>query len=501
MAAQWWDASWLAPFGGQDGGEARAAHAAALAILEDHTATGRPFGLFLHAFAIRQYYCHRPDGSGALLLDQHLDRVLRAEGARLVKVQDTDRFSATLSDAPALLLKNETWLAAVRALMARAEMIVSECQFLSPGVLAELQALAEMRRIDRTILVLPSPPLDFIGNKDDVQVFARAIHQHELIVEYPARTFVFADLIDRIGRIARLDAAERVRLIAETGLDAAVPVSFQGVPEGLERLARDYAKDKNLGAAYFAGSRAIKCSGLALGPENALQLKLRIADAYGEAGNIPLAITEFDEIEKEAATVAPAARDAIVAATRQSRSKWLAILFEQLHLKGQVRELWQLARSQTSFAIARHDAPAIAQCLSWMAVAALMAENYENARELAQDAIMYAISAKDRFREGFASVYLGHAQRRLGQDEDALRSYLTAIERLPTDRIGRIHAVAMLSAAEMAEALGRSPEAKGLFESARTMAQGMQFADLLTAAESGLGRLAAAAPAATKRSR
>jgi tetratricopeptide (TPR) repeat protein len=181
--------------------------------------------------------------------------------------------------------------------------------------------------------------------------------------------------------------------------------------------------------------------------------------------------------------------------------KWLAALLEELQRKGETTKLWRMAQSQTSFAIARHDAPAIAQCLSWMAVAALMAENHENARELAQDAIIYAQAAKDRFREGFASVYLGHAQRRLGQSEDALRSYLTAIDRLPADRIGGIHAVAMLSAAEMTEALKMPAQAKPLFESARTMAQGMGLADLLAASEAGLERLASPKPADGKKSK
>lgn len=170
--------------------------------------------------------------------------------------------------------------------------------------------------------------------------------------------------------------------------------------------------------------------------------------------------------------------------------KWLATFFEQLQLKGQNAELWQLAKSQASFAITRHDARAMARCFSWMSIAALSLEHYKDARELAVDAVTYARVSKDRFREGFASVYLGHAQRLLGQKAEGLMSYLTAVKRLPSRRIERIHVVAMLSAAEMAEALRPIAEAKPLFESAKTMARGMNYPDLLATAEGGLARLA-----------
>src|SRR5262245_15528624 len=357
----WWDASWLAPLNDRRA-EERAAHEAALAILEDHAATGRPFALFLHSFRIGQYYCHRPDGSGGMLLEAHLDRTLRALGARLIKVQAPDfELSALLSfGVPALVLDNATWLSAVKALMARSEMIVSECQFLSPGVLAELQALADLQKFDRTILILPSPPLEFVGNEKDVQVFSRAIHQHELVVECPARSFVFRDLIHRMGRIARIAPTKRLKLIETGVLDKEVAVSFRGVPQGQEELAGQYAREKNVGAAYFAGSRAVMTASLAFGLKRSLQLKLRIANRYSEAGSIELAITEFDEIEKDVvaagATIDPASEKRLIAAARQSRMKSLATLFEQLRLKGENAELWQLAKSQASFAIARHDA-------------------------------------------------------------------------------------------------------------------------------------------------
>jgi hypothetical protein len=256
----WWNASWLASLDGRRA-EERAAHAAAIAILEDHAATGRPFALFLHAFSSRQYYGQDPDGNGGMLLDAYLDGTLQKIGARMIKVQDP---AGDLSFfVPGLLLENATWLLAVRALMARAELIVSECSVLHPGVLAELQAFADLKKFDLTVLILPSPPLEFVGNEDDVQVFARAIHQHELIAENPARTFVFRDLIERIEQIGKIAPARRLELIENGRLDDEVRVSFRGVPEGLVKLTKEYAREEKVGAAYFSGSRAVKVAELA----------------------------------------------------------------------------------------------------------------------------------------------------------------------------------------------------------------------------------------------
>jgi hypothetical protein len=179
----------------------------------------------------------------------------------------------------------------------------------------------------------------------------------------------------------------------------------------------------------------------------------------------------------------------LIDATRRSRMKWLGVLFQQLQLKGEPAELWQLAGSQASFALARNDTRTMAQCFSWMAVAALAGKHFEAARQQAEDAILFAQISKDQYREGFASVYLGHAQRQLGQDTEALKSYLVAVERLANSETGRIHVVAMLSAAQLAEALRPADETKPLYESARTMAMGLNQLDLKVAAEAGLARL------------
>jgi hypothetical protein len=60
-------------------------------------------------------------------------------------------------------------------------------------------------------------------------------------------------------------------------------------------------------------------------------------------------------------------------------------------------------------------------------------------------------------------------------------------------KFGRIHAVAMLSMAEVTAELGRPAPAAEIFASALTMAQGMELPDLAAAASEGLRRLNAGA--------
>jgi hypothetical protein len=177
-------------------------------------------------------------------MEVHLHRWLRKRGAGVLRVQDATSEASSLVDrafdkeVPALLLDNSLWLSAVKVLIQRSQLIVSECEGLSPGVVDELQACVELGKADRTVLVLPSPPFEFVGNEKDVQGFPRAMHQHELDPKYPARSVVFRDLIGRIARIAKLDPKERVRLTRSGELDKTIPVTFRGVASGLFRNVR-----------------------------------------------------------------------------------------------------------------------------------------------------------------------------------------------------------------------------------------------------------------------
>jgi tetratricopeptide (TPR) repeat protein len=180
----------------------------------------------------------------------------------------------------------------------------------------------------------------------------------------------------------------------------------------------------------------------------------------------------------------------LIDSTRESRAKLLGEIFEGLMSVESAKELWQLANSQAGFAVTRGDTGALAQCLSWMSVAASLIENYELALDHARDAIAIARGRNDVYRQGFASFYLGNAHKGLGQLREAADAFLDAVNLLPLDQAGRIHAVAMLSLALTLEEL-QAPSANliEVFQSAKTMAKEMGYSDILEAADAGIERL------------
>jgi len=503
LKRNWSKAPWLAPRPPEDE-VLKARHADALALLAEHEQTGKPFVLYLRTFAIRQLYGHTLDKDGnlvdestALVFDEHLQRWMAPRGVGVVKIEDTSSPDVLGGRVPALVLDQDKWFPVVKALIASAELIVSECQFLRPGVLAELKACVELGRADRTVLLLPSPPVEFDGKPEDIEPFPRAIYQHDLDWEFPAKSFVFRDLVARIGRIAAMDPAKRVQLIRKGRLDETEPVTFLGVPAGLLRLAGAYARKKSVNATYLVGARAALAAQYAHGLDRSMQYLLRVADLSVEAESPELAITVLDDIWKTAsakeAELGAAAVGLLRTAIRRRRIKWLGMLFEPLLQQGEAEKLWHLANSQAGYALQRRDDAVLAQCFSWMAVAAVYDRQYQLGKDNAQDAIMFAHRCRDRFREGFASVYLGHALRQLGEPREAAYAYARALRLLPKGKSGRIHAVAMLSMAEVTEKLGMPGPAGEIFASALTLAQGMQFPDLEAAASEGLQRMNAAA--------
>jgi tetratricopeptide (TPR) repeat protein len=478
----------------------KARNAAALALLAAHEKTGKPFVLYLRTFAIRQLYGHKldkdrnlVDETSALALEEHLQRLLAPRGVGVIKVEEPSGLDVHGQSVPSLVLDNDKWFPVVKKLIASAELIVSECPFLNPGVLEETKACVELGRADRTVLVLPSPPVDFRGKPEDIEPFAHATYQHDLNWEFPAKSVVFRDLVARIGRIAAIEPAKRARLIRQGRLDQAEPVTFRGVATGLLRLASDYARKKNVNATWLVGTRAALAAQSSHGPLRSLKYLLRVADLSVEAGGTELAITVLDDVSKAISTKeAQLGADAVRRlgkAVRQRRIRWLGMLFEPLLEKGQADELWRLANSQGSYALGRRDDAVLAQCFSWMAIAAVYAQNYELGKDHAKDAIMFAHLCGDRFREGFAGVYLGHALRGLGETKQAAEAYARALKLLPKEKPARIHAVAMLSMGQVTEALGMQGDAVKIFEAALTLAQGMNLPDIEAAASDRLRRL------------
>jgi tetratricopeptide (TPR) repeat protein len=499
--ATWRASPWLADPSGRSQ-EQQSLHEAALGVLDEHDATGRPFALYLRAFSFRQLYGHRLDGNGvpidddpaAVPLDEHLRAWLGRRAVGLVRVQDVSPVMGLMSffsRAPALMLRSETWLDAVEALMRSAELIVSECQGLSPGVIAELGACVRLGRADRTVLVLPSPPMEFVGNEREVYDFGRAIHQHELDTEQPARSPVLRDLIARLARIARLTPDERLRLAREGRLDEAFPVPFKSAAAASLRLAGVYAARENVGAAFYAGTRAVKIVERSAGEVAAVPWRLRLADLCARAGNEKLALVELDDadavVAKHAADADAKALGRLTAAARRRRQKILGEIFQPMLDGRDFPTLWRWANSQGAFALKRHDVPVFAQCMSWMAVAAVGAGNYALGKDHATDAVMLARQCHDRFREGFASVYLGHALRGLGEIDAALKAYGEALRLLRGQKPRRLNIVLFLSIADVARRLGQTRDQLAtLYKAALDLAEGLGEADLAAAARAGM---------------
>ena len=495
---KWRGSPWLAePTGRSD--VQRTLHEGALALLDEHESTGRPYALYLRTFAFRQLYCHRLDGDGqpiddlsAVTLDEHLRRWLNRRGVGVVRVQDVDPIFGEVFDSrtPALLLRSESWLDAVETLMGGAELIVSECQALTPGVIAELQKTSQLGRADRTVLVLPSPPMEFVGNERDVYEFGRGIHQHELDQQRPARSPVFRDLIARVASIARLAPAERLALAREKRLDEAFPVPYRSAASASLRLAHHYATEKNVGATSFAGTRAIKIVERGAGELDAVPWRLRLSDLCSIAGNDELALVELDEanaaIAKHSEPAHAKTAQTLTAAARRRRRSLLSQIFQRILDSRDFPLLWRWANSQGASALGRQDRPVLAQCMSWMAAAAVGGHRYEQAKDHATDAISLARQCRDRRLEGFAQVYLAHALRGLGQFEAAAHGYNDALQLLSKQPSG-IGVVALLGMADVSKQLGAAPEAIAtLYQSALDIAQALGLEGLAAAARAGL---------------
>ena len=119
-----------------------------------------------------------------------------------------------------------------------------------------------------------------------------------------------------------------------------------------------------------------------------------------------------------------------------------------------------------------------------------MGGQYDLAKENARDAIMVARSCHQRFYEGFANVYLGHAERGSGRLDEAARAYKSAIELLGGRRPRIILASAMLGMAQVGEQLGQRSSALQLYASTREMARAMKLTEIEESAAEGERRLA-----------
>ena len=293
---------------------------------------------------------------------------------------------------------------------------------------------------------------------------------------------VFRDLLERIGRISRLDPGERVAATRQGSLNRVVPITFRGLASGLMQIARRYAGLRSPGGTYAAGVRAVKATEAASGPVQSIRYLMRVADLCEESGHATLALTVLDDAEKARHGLGTSVDEALarrLAATLQRRYRTLlARLFEAMMKEGRAEELWRLASSRAAHAL-EHRAPVImAQCLAWMAAAAVLKGRKVRSREgqrARRDRAGAFVSST--VLQGFANLYLGHAERRSGSLADAARAYSRALELFDPRKPRQIHATAMLSMAQVAEQLGdRMPP--------ETLRVGRQMARAMTRARS-----------------
>ena len=183
----------------------RAQHDAALRVLDAYRLSGTPFLLYLRTFRIIQAY----DG---ILMEAHLQSELAPLGANVLRVQQVGgepddvvhiggnfevlgKYRATRGEVdalfsgeiPGLAMRHETWRDAIKELIASAELIVSELQFLTPGVGDELRACIDAGKADQTVLILPVGPFPSAGHTDELAEFPRGIHQADVKSTSPWR--------------------------------------------------------------------------------------------------------------------------------------------------------------------------------------------------------------------------------------------------------------------------------------------------------------------------
>lgn len=216
---------------------------AARRVLGEYTEHGTPFVLYLRKFDI--VVSHGPMEFGPQLLENSL-RAALPEGASIVTVQDQDRLedafysgsgSAADRGAPALILPDEQWRAAVEELISHAVLIVSECLMLSEGVRFELETAYRLGRWDRTVLVLPplDGPFEVLDSDPVIQLFPRCAWANSLHTTPLIEQDVIKDLVARIAAILALPEDERRGLVQRGALDQEHPISLMPLAERYER--------------------------------------------------------------------------------------------------------------------------------------------------------------------------------------------------------------------------------------------------------------------------
>jgi hypothetical protein len=245
-------------------------HEAALAAIEAYANNGQPLAVYFRKYDFNVTY--GPMEYGPRLIENVLRDAL-PDDANVVTIQSHEDAMGYTGNgfvmdraAPALLLDDDGWQEAAAALIANADLIVSECLMLSQGVRFELQTAYELGRWDRTVLVLPPlrSPFAVVDSDPLVQMFPRCIWADSLHTEEVTDAYVMKDLLARINGIASLPVEKRCRLVDFALRDEAFPIDLHAVANAYELEARIGAmqQDEDDRIRYYGFWRLFRASSI-----------------------------------------------------------------------------------------------------------------------------------------------------------------------------------------------------------------------------------------------
>jgi hypothetical protein len=269
-------------------------HAASVEALEAYRERGAPFVLYLRGFGTP--IAHGPFEFGPRFLDRSLRDAL-APGVGFVSIQDPRDLLAEVRRAPGLLLPDDDWQSVAEELIQFADLIVSELYFVRPGVRFELQAAYRGGRWDRTVLVLPplASPFPLLDSEELVQMFPRCVWADAFHTSSPAEAPELADLIARVGAIARAPDDERRLLTDPAARDRAHPVELLPLASSYEqRVALSTAFDDADGehVRYYGFWRLFRAASLRAVAyqrgDTTVENRLKLAEDYLEMAVVML---------------------------------------------------------------------------------------------------------------------------------------------------------------------------------------------------------------------
>jgi hypothetical protein len=226
-------------------------HAQALAVLSAHERDGTPFVLYLTTFGLGISHTASPFGP-ELLENSVLDAI--PDGVNVIRIQEHspyDDYASTAISvrrrAPALLLGDDTWKDVAERLISTADLIISECYMLRPGVRFELERAYRLGRWDRTVLVLP--PLQSVitpvDNDPLIHMFPLCIWADELHTHQFFDLTVTRPMLERLQALAALSPEDARALTIPQARAAFMPLD-------MEAIAGELTNDTTLALTFRA---------------------------------------------------------------------------------------------------------------------------------------------------------------------------------------------------------------------------------------------------------